>query len=230
MHIHTSGIYTDEEMIPLSGIQHFMFCPRQWALIHVEQAWEENLLTAEGSLRHSNVDNPGVRETNGSHTITLRGLHLSSPALGLSGIADAVEIIPEDGAPAKKEDLIRSKRFTVLPVEYKHGKSKANDCDRLQVTAQAIMLEEMFKVKIDQAAIFYWQVRRREYFHITTQLRTQVERCSQQMHHLFKEGITPRVRKQPHCKSCSLINLCMPSLEKLNATSYIISHFDEEAT
>lgn len=157
-------LYNDEELLQLSGIQHFVFCPRQWALIYLEQAWSDNHLTAEGSLIHENVDNPSFRNTNGSPIITLRGIRLVSHILGFSGIADTVEIHPMNNAPTSKKDILKSKKYTLIPIEYKHGKRKISDCDRIQVATQAIILEEMLDIHITQGAIFYWTERHREYF------------------------------------------------------------------
>lgn len=222
--------YSEDEMLSLSGIQHYMFCPRQWALIHLEQQWIDNLLTTEGSMLHENVDNPSLRETNGSSTITLRGVRVASSALGLNGIVDAVEIIPNEGAPLTKKALLRSKQFKALPVEYKHGRSKANDCDRIQVVAQAMMLEDMLGVEIKCGAIFYWQPRHREYFDITPALRHQVEMIAAEMHHLFRLGCSPLPKKTRACRSCSLNDLCVPALANNNVANYLNSHFDEETT
>lgn len=147
--------YKDEQLLQLSGIQHYMFCPRQWALIHLEQVWADNYLTAEGSLLHQNVDNPFFRESGRGNTITLRGIRLASNRLGLSGITDAVEIYPHPDAPKGKKQILESRRFEALPVEYKRGKPKLNDCDRSQLCAQAMILEEMLGVEINRGAIFY---------------------------------------------------------------------------
>ncbi len=140
--------YDDENMLQLSGIQHYVFCPRQWALIHVEKLWYDNRLTMEGTLLHANVDNPFKRKTNGSSTITLRGLRIASVQLGLSGIADAVELYPHEHAPVNLQALIASRMFTAMPVEYKRGRRKISDCDRIQVTAQAMILEEMLDISV----------------------------------------------------------------------------------
>lgn len=103
-------------MLQLSGIQHYVFCPRQWALMQLEQVWIDNSLTAEGSLLHKNVDNPFARETSASSVITLRGIRLDSSSLGFSGIADAVEIIPFENAPSSKKDILMSKLYLARPV------------------------------------------------------------------------------------------------------------------
>ena len=214
-------LYSEEEMLQLSGIQHYVFCPRQWALIHLEQIWADNTLTTEGSLLHQNVDNPYLREPNGSSVITLRSLRLSSPNLGLSGIADAVEIFPFESAPPRKQAILKSRLFTALPIEYKRGKPKTTDCDRLQVVAQALILEEMLSVKITQGAIFYWETRHREYFDITEEMKTMVRTISNEMHAIVNNGTLPKAIKKSHCRSCSLLDYCLPSLTGRSAKKYL---------
>lgn len=214
-------LYNEEDMLQLSGIQHFVFCPRQWALIHIEQVWADNSLTTEGSLLHENVDNPFLRETNGSQTITLRGFRLASPILGLSGIADAIEIYPYENAPSSKQALLKSKLYDVLPIEYKRGNPKISDCDRIQVTAQAIILEEMLGLKISKGAIFYWETRHREYFDISPELREATIKISTEMHLSFRQNAIPKAIKKSHCQKCSLIDYCLPSIKGRSATKYI---------
>lgn len=214
-------IYTDEEMLQLSGIQHYVFCPRQWALIHIEQQWADNSLTAEGSLLHKNVDNPFLRETNGTQTITLRSFRLASPVLGLSGIADAIEIIPHANAPTTKQRLLKSKLYDAMPIEYKRGKTKTSDCDRIQVTAQAMILEDMLGLKIFKGAIFYWETRHREYFDITNKLKEDTLKIVSEMHAIFNDGTIPKAIKKSHCKNCSLLDICLPSLKGRSAIEYL---------
>lgn len=213
--------YSEEEMLLLSGIQHFVFCPRQWALIYMDQLWAENLLTSEGKLLHKNVDNPFLRETNSTDFLTLRGIRLESDMLGLYGVADAVEIRPSDGAPASKSDLLESRLFEAIPVEYKRGRRKINDCDRVQVAAQAIMLEPVLNVEINKGAVFYWEERHREYFNISQDMRIKVERISVEMHEIYAAKQLPKAMKKPHCRSCSLVNECMPGLNARSASKYI---------
>ncbi len=217
----SSTLYVEEEMLQLSGIQHYVFCPRQWALIHLEQLWADNSLTAEGSLLHQNVDNPFIRETNGSQTITLRGFRLASPVLGLSGIADAVEIYPYENAPTSKQAVLKSRLYDLLPIEYKRGKPKTTDCDRVQVAAQALILEEMLGIKIQKGAVFYWEVRHREYFDISDELRAEVIKAASEMHSAVKSNTLPAAIKKSHCKNCSLIDYCLPSLKGRSAKKYI---------
>ncbi|MDE6717177.1 MAG: CRISPR-associated protein Cas4 [Muribaculaceae bacterium] len=214
--------YSEYEMLQLSGIQHYVFCPRQWALMQLEQVWADNSLTVEGSLLHQNVDNPFLRETNGSQVITLRGFRLASDTLGLSGVADAIEIYPFENAPKSKPAILSSKQYTALPIEYKRGKPKISDCDRMQVSAQAMILEEMLGIKIQKGAIFYWEVRHREYFDITDEIKSEVCRLSEEMHAIVKTDKLPRAIKNSHCKNCSLYDYCLPSLKGKSAKKYLL--------
>lgn len=219
--------YDEEDMLQLSGIQHYMFCPRQWALIHIEQVWEENYLTAEGSLLHQNVDNPFMRETGHTDVLTLRGLRLSSARLGISGIADAVEIHPYDDAPKRKADILKSKRYEALPVEYKRGKPKINDCDRMQVVAQCVLLEEMLGIPIKRGAIFYWETRHREYVDVNQEMKDQLEIICDEMHEIFKSRIIPGACKKKECRSCSLYDHCLPSLHGRSVKKYFQDSIDD---
>lgn len=217
-------------MLLLSGIQHYMFCPRQWALIHVEQLWADNLLTADGSLKHKNVDNPKFREKNNSDIITLRSIHLYSSTLGLKGVADAIEILPESDVPQAKKTLLGCKQYIALPIEYKRGHKKANDCDRIQVAAQAIIIEEMLGISIEKGAIFYWEERHRELFDIDQRLRTLVFNISDEMHLLSSEGRTPAPNYSSKCRACSLNELCSPKINKHSASKYNSKYLYEETT
>lgn len=208
-------------MLQLSGIQHYVFCPRQWALIHIEQQWADNSLTAEGSLLHENVDNPFLRETNGSKAITLRGVRLASPVFGFSGIADAVEIYPHENAPTSKQELLKSKLYDAMPIEYKRGKPKITDCDRIQVVAQALILEEMLGIKISKGAVFYWETRHREYFDMSSELKEETMRIASDMHSVFNNKTMPKAIKKSCCKNCSLLDICLPSLKGRSAIEYL---------
>lgn len=222
-------MYTSEDdMLMLSGIQHFMFCPRQWALIHIEQRWSENRLTAEGQLLHERVDDPKVRQKNGD-VITLRGVPLVSHELGLYGIADAIELKP---APAGSVGITH-RRYAGLwlpyPVEYKHGHSKISDCDRVQLSAQAMCLEEMYGISISLGAIFYWQTKHREVVELDAALRQKTLKLAKQMHEVFHKGMTPAAVKCPHCRSCSLIDECLPQLsQRWTVKNYLKRRLYEE--
>ena len=198
-------------MLMLSGIQHYMFCPRQWALIHIEQQWAENRLTTEGQLLHKNVDNPFYRQKNGD-TITLRSLHIASKRLGLYGITDAVELIPSDSP----EDSITHNRYPgywkPYPVEYKRGHSKPDERDEVQLAAQAMCLEEMYDINIPYGALYYDEVKHRETIAISDGLRRTTQQCAKQMHDIFKSGIMPKPVKASHCRNCSLKDICIPEM------------------
>ena len=182
----------DEDGLPLSGLQHLAFCPRQWALIHLEQAWAENRLTAEGRLLHDRADLPGqVRR----HQVrTIRGLTLLSRRLRLTGRADVVEFRPEP-----------------YPVEYKRGKRKPTDCDLVQLCAQALCLEEMLAVSVPRGAIFYGEPRRRVDVEFSPALRARTEELAATMHRLYEARETPPALFGKHCGNCSLVDRCLPS-------------------
>lgn len=203
----------EDDYLLLSGIQHFSFCRRQWALIHIEQLWNENHLTAEGRVNHKTVHDTNISNIRNG-VLTVRNLPIKSDTLRITGACDAVEFIPSsDGIHLQK----REGTWLVYPVEYKHGSMKISDCDRLQLTAQAICLEEMFCVSIPEAAIFYFETRRREKVALTDDLRERVKKTCAEMHDLFFRGHTPIVKPRGECKNCSLADLCLPVLMKHSA-------------
>lgn len=173
--------YSEDQMLMLSGIQHFVFCPRQWALIHIEQQWNDNRFTAEGEILHANVDDPSYRQKNGKR-ITLRSVSIASASLGLYGISDAVELIPSDSP----ENTILHPRYPgywkPMPIEYKRGKIKPDMRDEVQLAAQVLCLEEQYGIFIDEGALFYWETRSREYVRITEELRQFTKDCADKMH------------------------------------------------
>ena len=205
--------YTEDDYLMISGIQHFKFCRRQWALIHVEQQWAENVHTVIGELMHKKVHDPYLTEKR-KDTILVRALPVSSRTMGVSGECDLVEF-------HKCEDGIRLHghrgTYLIYPVEYKKGKAKSTDADRLQLAAQAMCLEEMFSAKIEKAALFYGETRRREDVIITGELRQQVKNMAEEMHRYYERRYTPRVRTGKKCNSCSLKEICMPKLEKISS-------------
>lgn len=202
--------YKEDDYLLLSGLQHFAFCRRQWALIHIEQAWEENVLTVEGNALHELADNPFVREKRGS-TIYVRALPVHSATLGITGICDMVEFTEnEAGVPLAKEQG----RYLPKPIEYKRGKPKTHDADILQLTAQAMCLEEMLAVPVNEAAMYYHEIRKRIPVTITFALREQVHKMLKEMHHYYSRRHTPTVKTGKHCVSCSLRNHCLPQLDE----------------
>lgn len=200
--------YNEDDYLQLAGLQHFSFCRRQWALIHLEQQWAENLLTVQGQILHEKAHDAGSRELRGD-VLTVRGMHIHSPTLGVSGACDVVEFRrAADGVPlAGREGLWRP-----YPVEYKRGAPKAIDADRLQLCAQAMCLEEMLCCDIPEGALFYGETRRREIVPFSDALREQVRACLEEMHELFRRKHTPRVRPGKSCNACSLRDSCLPRL------------------
>ena len=221
--------YDDDHMLMLSGIQHYMFCPRQWALIHIEQQWGENRLTAEGQLLHQNVDNPAYRQKNGD-VITLRAVHIASHTLGLYGITDAIELLPSD-IPT---DAVTHPRYPGFwkpyPIEYKLGHRKPDERDEVQLAAQVICLEEMYGIHIPEAALFYNETRHREVVTIDEHLRQLTYELSDAMHKTFERGFTPKAEERRGCRSCSLIDICSPELTKKASVAYYLKKLLDEET
>ena len=216
--------YNEEDWLMISGLQHFSFCRRRWALIHLEQQWDENRLTTEGELIHKKVHDPTQNETRGDLRI-VRGLSVHSAELGLSGQCDAVEFRKsEKGVPLQG----RRGLWIPYPVEYKHGNGSSEEADSLQLAAQALCLEEMLVCKVSSAAIYYYEIRHRHEIPITEELRETVRSMSAEMHRYFREGRTPKAVKKPHCRSCSLKDLCLPTLEKKRPNIYIENRIHED--
>ena len=205
-------IYTEEDFLQLSGLQHFAFCRRQWALIHVEQQWRENLRTVEGDLFHRRAHDEQSRERRGDILI-LRGLPVASPTLGISGKCDVVEFRTDiSGVPLRGEEGL----WVPFPIEYKRGTPKSHRADELQMCAQAMCLEEMLCCAVPEGALFYGETRRRTLVPFSAELREEVQTMLEEMHQLYRRGHTPKVRRSKSCNACSLQELCLPSLLKGN--------------
>lgn len=202
-------MYEPDDYLMLSGIQHFVFCRRQWALIHIGQSWADNRLTAEGSLMHDNVDNPAYRQKNGA-TITLRRVAVASSKLGLYGFTDAVELQPARSPDNAITHPAYPGWWQPLPIEYKHGKPKPDLRDKVQVAAQAMCLEEMHRITISRGAIYYGEQHGRITFDIDDDLRQFAMECAGEMHRISHTGLMPPALYKPHCRNCSLVDDCMP--------------------
>ena len=197
-----------EDLLPLSGLQHFAFCRRQWALIHLEQQWQENLQTVEGGLLHRRAHDEAARERR-SDTLILRGLQVVSHQLGLSGQCDVVEFhATPKGVPLQGEEGL----WQPYPVEYKRGKPKSHQADELQLCAQAMCLEEMLCCTIPAGAVYYGEPRRREQVVFTEELRAEVRAALTEMHQYAQRGYTPKVKPRKGCGACSLQDVCLPKL------------------
>ena len=217
--------YAEDDYLMISGIQHFKFCRRQWALIHVEQQWAENVHTVTGELMHKKAHDPYLTEKR-KDTIIVRALPVSSRELGISGECDVVEFHKcEDGIQLHGHRGL----YSVFPVEYKKGKPKLTEEDKLQVVAQALCLEEMFSTRLAQGAIFYGETRRREQIEITEELREEVIHMLAEMHQYYARKYTPKVKPSKVCNACSLKDICLPKLNKtVSVKTYIEQRLEEE--
>lgn len=219
-------MYNEDDYLQLSGIQHFVFCRRQWALIHVEQQWAENYRTVDGELLHSRAHDGALTENRGSLRIT-RAMPLRSARLGISGQCDVLEFHAEPGGITLPG---QPGTWRLYPVEYKRGKPKEHEADALQLCAQALCLEEMLCCEIPEGALYYGEPHRRTTVAFTQALRQQVEDCLAEMHELAARGYTPKVKPKKGCTACSLKELCLPRLLRgRSAAAYLREHLEEEA-
>jgi CRISPR-associated exonuclease Cas4 len=218
--------YTPDELLPLSGIQHFLFCRRQWALIYVERQWQDNVLTVEGKLLHKRVDDPFFNETRNG-VITARSVPVASYRLGLAGVCDVVEFTQSpEGVKLPGHTGLHSP----APVEYKRGHEKHDPCDEAQLCAQAMCLEEMLVVSIPLGYLYYGETRHRLEVELNVELRGLVLEMAQEMHNYFQRGYTPRVKTSKACRSCSLADVCLPELQEkvIAASKYIKQQIESE--
>lgn len=217
-------IYAEEDFLQLSGLQHFAFCRRQWALIHIENQWAENERTVDGVLMHEKAHDREFEESRGDRLIK-RGVSVYCAELGISGQCDVLEFYQSDtGIPLNgKEGL-----WQPYPVEYKRGSPKENSADALQLCAQAMCLETMLCCDIPEGALYYGEIRRREHVRLDQELRDQVREMLIQMHSLYKRGYTPKVKPTKSCNACSLRELCLPKLLKSRSVSAYLKAAVEE--
>jgi len=203
----------DRRLIPLSALQHYAFCPRQCALIHNERLWLENSLTSEGQLLHQRVDN-GEPETRKGIRYE-RSVHVCAEKLGLTGQLDLIEI-----------EIITNQ---YRPIEYKRGCSKSDNWDEIQLCAQALCLEEMLNIHIEEGALWYWKTRSREAVFINPVLRQQTLEIIGQVRKLFNDLVTPKAKYEAKCDSCSLYDICNPKLiNRDKSKAYVESLFIED--
>lgn len=205
-------MYGEDDLLPVSGLQHLLFCERQCALIHVEQLWTENRLTAEGRILHERVHRED-RQTRGrirlEYSMSLRSLRL-----GLIGKADVVEFHRTEDASGK---------WAPFPVEYKRGKPKKDNSDKVQLCAQAMCLEEMLQTAVPVGALFYGKTRHRLDVDFDADLRSETEDTARRFHELFETGVTPKAVYSKKCESCSMKSLCLPKTvnKKVSVNSFI---------
>lgn len=211
-------MYNEEDFLQLSGLQHFKFCRRQWALIHIENQWAENARTVDGTILHEKAHDSEARESCGDRLIT-RDMRVFSATLGVSGACDVVEFHRrESGIPLQGREGL----WQPYPVEYKRGKPKSGTEDALQLCGQAMCLEEMLCCRITEGALFYGEPRRRERIIFTEELRQEVVGLLKEMHQLYARGHTPKVKPSKACNDCSLKDLCLPKLmRQRSVTQYL---------
>lgn len=218
-------LYDEEDFLQLSGIQHFAFCRRQWALAYIELQWQENVRTLEGRLLHENAHDASMKEKRGD-LIVVRAMPIHSREMGVSGECDIVEFHRSNQGI---ELHGREGKYIVVPVEYKRGQPKINDIDALQVTAQALCLEEMLCCDILHGYIYYGEIRHREKIDFTEELREKVRSMFKEMHKYYEQRYTPKVKISKSCNACSLKDICLPVLNReISVKKYIDSRMKEE--
>lgn len=210
--------YKEDELLMLSGIQHYEFCKRQWALIHIEQQWLENYFTIDGNFMHKKVHDSSNYEKR-KDTIISRGMAIHSFELGISGICDVVEFQKDKNGISIHG---REDKYKVIPVEYKRGKPKITDADELQLAAQAMCLEEMFCCDIPKGYLFYGETKRRTEVVITEEMREHLRKITGEMHEMYNRKHTPKGKKTRACSSCSLCDVCLPAITKQEDVSVYI--------
>jgi len=211
-------MYPEEDFLQLSALQHFIFCKRQCALIHIEQAWSENVLTTEGRIMHENVHEEHNKNIEGIKVVY--GMPLHSFELGLSGKADVIEF----------HKIKDSTKWASYPIEYKHGKPKSDDSDKIQLCAQALCLEEMMNTKIPEGALFYGRTRHRLNVTFDNELRRKTKETVIKLHTFINKGKTPPPTYSLKCKSCSFFDECLPKTisKKVSVKKYLLKEIAEK--
>lgn len=192
-------MFTEDDYIQLSSLQHYVFCPRQCGLIHVEDVWTDNVFTVRGEILHEKVDTD-TYETRGTLK-TVRGLRIHSQRLGIVGRCDVVEF-------SKSKD--KADATEVLPVEFKSGQPKDDISDKVQLCAQVLCLEEMLNTTIQRGAFFYGKIRRRQVIEIDEQLRSDTENIIASVHEIVSKKLVPAAKYSEKCRNCSLEETCIP--------------------
>ena len=214
--------YAEDDYLMLSGIQHFQFCKRQWALIHIYQEWAENEATTHGQFLHQKADNPYIKEKRKDFLIS-RAMQVSSKELGLYGILDVVEFHKDEAGIS-----LSGKRGKWIPtiVEYKRGKPKKDERDIVQLVAQTMCLEETLACKIDTGYLYYHSVNKKVEISISAELRQLVVELARQMHELYQKRDLPKAEYFKNCQLCSLVDICMPRLSK---KSHSVAHYIQKS-
>ncbi len=217
--------YAPDDLLPISGIQHFLFCRRQWALIEIEKQWEENVFTIEGTQLHKRVDDPFENQSSPG-LIVSRSVPVCSYNLGLTGVCDVIEF---QHAAEGAHLAGRAGTWKPVLIEYKRGIPKEGKFDEAQLCAQAMCLEEMLSIPVTESYLFYGQTRHRTKVDLNQDLRNLVLQVSHEMQQLYSRGYTPKARYKKECRSCSLVEICLPKMEseKVDVEKYM-RHFLEQ--
>jgi len=217
-------LYEEDNFLQLSGIQHFAFCRRQWALSYIELQWNENVRTVEGKLLHERAHDDSIMEKRGDKIIS-RAMPIRSRELGISGECDVVEFHKaKDGVILAGRDGL----YEVIPIEYKRGRPKENDIDILQLVAQAMCLEEMLCCEIPVGYLYYGETRHRISVEISAEYKQRVREMFTEMHRYYDQRYTPKVKRTKSCNACSLSDICLPVLNKIRSLDQYISSALEE--
>ncbi len=218
-----NNFYSEDDLLPVSALSDIAFCERRAALHFIERIWEDNLFTAEGTILHERVDEDANTEARGNIRIA-RSIPLRSLRLGLIGKADMVEFHKTELGGVKLEGA--SGLWLPFPVEYKRGHLRHERSFEIQLCAQALCLEEMLGGNIPVGAIFYGKTRRRMDVVFDKALRMETEDTASRVHGLIESGITPKAEYSEKCKKCSLLELCLPKVNK-NASNYLLKVLEE---
>lgn len=211
-------MFSEDDLLPVSALQHVVFCDRQAALIHVERLWSENVHTVEGQHLHEHANDAGAESRRDLRIV--RSLALRSLALGLSGVADVVEFHRDDAGVTLPD---RSGLWRLFPVEYKKGKPKRHRADEVQLCAQAFCLEEMFATRVVAGALFYGTTRRRKPVTFDEALRGATLAAAARFREIVEQRLTPAARWSAKCRQCSLIDDCRPRAAEKSARRYLAS-------
>lgn len=206
-------VYSEDDFIMISALQHYIYCPRQCGLIHVDDVWQENLFTTKGNILHEKVDTD-TYETRGA-TKTVRGLRIHSLQHGIVGRCDVVEFIKSKNGEQ------------IIPVEFKSGQPKEDISDKVQLCAQAICLEEMLNIPINSGAFFYGKIRRRNYIEIDDQLRSETINVISEVRKIIETKKVPKIEYTQKCRNCSLYSICQPKAMNNNKLKTYINKLFE---
>ena len=216
----------EEDYLTLSGIQHYAFCPRQWALIFIEQQWADNARTIDGNLLHRRAHDENLIERRGDMLIA-RGLRVVSHELNAAGVCDVVEFHSDPGGISLPG---QTGLWRVYPVEYKRGSPKENDADALQLCGQAMCLEKMLLCEIPEGSLYYGETRRRQRVDFNTEMRNSVKEMLIAMRDHMQRGYTPQAKQGKRCNACSLNEICLPKLKRTPKVSEYLRQAAEDAT